>query len=89
MCFLHIWKLIYTCTHTHTKCVIINNLGNGIYYPLELMKNNSPMYKNEHHVMISKEIAKNGTLGWVGKYKFRIVSYLTTAWMLLTNIKDA
>ena len=68
--------------HVPTKHIIINHPGNGIYYPLELMKNSSPMYKNEHQVMISKEIAKNGTLGWVGKYKLHSVSYLTTVWML-------
>ena len=38
------------------------------YFPikrLELLKNQSPMFQNQFNVMLSKEAAKDGSLGWV------------------------
>lgn len=40
-------------------------LGNGEYFVLEVRKNNSPIFTNKNHVLISKEAAKDGSFGWV------------------------
>ena len=41
------------------------NYFDGEYFPLELLKNQSPMFQNQFNVMLSKEAAKDGSLGWV------------------------
>ena len=52
-----------------TLKILIQNCGNtqcnGEYFPLELLKNQSPMFQNQFNVMLSKEAAKDGSLGWV------------------------